>query len=155
MWKSLEWVVSALWGTITTAAAEKPASQPCLPASLLQSFLQNIHVPHSDRHIIQSAMGRNLIKQQNAANVRSFIPSQSANQQRTHISRRSHIPASQLIKWIRIAWINGCRVQGSRMTRTSFFFVFCGQLLRTWHVLSCCQARRGTMLFRRRISSTQ
>ena len=73
------------------------ASQPCQPASLLQSFLQNNHVSHSDRHIIQFPMGRNLIKQQNSANVRSFILSQSASQLRTHISRRNR---SQLISQI-------------------------------------------------------
>ena len=83
-------------------------------------------------------MGRNLIKQQKSQPTSGpSIPSQPAN-----IATLSHAAATfQSVNYSMDQWMHGpMGAQGTRMTRTSYFFVFCGQLSWTWHVFSKCQA---------------
>ena len=87
------------WEAITTAATESlPASH--LPASQPASvILQNNHVPHSFRHIIQSPWAATSLNSR-IANVRPSIPSQ----QRTLLAAATFI---QLIN----QWIKACMDQ--------------------------------------------
>ena len=101
-----------------------PASQPfaCQPACYI--ILQTNHVSHLNRHIIQFAMGRNLIKQQ------KFQPT-SGHSSSTSQTTYPHLTlqpqpidqSNNQSNGSRIAWTNGCRDLEWRGRHFSLFFV--------------------------------
>ena len=125
------------------------ACQPaiCLPASLLQSFLQNNRVPHSFgafSKLLYAATSLN----SRIANVRPFIPASKSALQPCFMPQSFQPSINQMD-----AWTNG--IAGNQDDEDVIFLCFCGQLLRIWHSVLQMPSRVGSTLLRRKTSSTQ